>query len=239
MLLLTRTLTFAGDQLAALQGVVERLEQRAGVGCLAGHWCDSESCFVKSLAWAVHRPVDPPAALARAPSWSWLAQERHVYYPQEAHYLRGPWMHVDWPVFGRSHYGLCLVKPLPGPGCFTRGLEFRIAVTELLAKGLRGEPLPDDIPWAVSTPAGNYVFAVRVGFYRSGDQKAWPDAADQRTFALLTLAAKVIIGWLRFDDMTHRPHSFTCCPMYASLAAVPCLVLAPLTGHSHTHKALP
>jgi len=184
----TRALTFAGDRLAALQGVVERLEQRAG------HWCDSEPCFVKSLAWAVHRPVDPPAALARAPSWSWLAQERHVYYPQEAHYLRGPWMHVDWPVFGRSYYGLRLVKPLPGPGCFTRGLEFRIAVTGLLAKGLRGEPLPDDIPWAVSTPAGNYVFAVRVGFYRSGDQTAWPDTADQRTFALLTPAAKVIIG---------------------------------------------
>ena len=145
-------------------------------------------------------------------------------------------MHVDWPVFGRSHYGLRLVKPLPGPGCFTRGSEFRIAVTGLLAKGLRGEPLPDDIPWAVSTPAGNYVFEMRVRFYRSGRQTAWPDAADQRTFTLLTPAAKAIIGWLRFDDMTHRPHSFTCCPMYASSAAVPCLVLAPLAGHSHTYK---
>jgi len=253
----TRALTVAHDRLAALQGIVERLEHRTGFGCLAGHWCDSEACFIKSLAWAVHRPAvvvvrpgNEAAAAAtaaaavspRAPSWSWLAQERHIYYPQVSSYLRAPWMHAAWSTFGRSDDGgMHIVAPLPKPGCFTRALEFRMLVSARLAEGLRGEPLPDDIPWAVSTPAENYAFAVSVGFYRSGDHTAWPDPADQRSFTLLTPAAsssvpQAVIGWVRFDDMTPRPRSFTCCPMYVSSAAVACLVLAAQPGHAQKYN---
>ena len=236
----TRALTIADDRLAALQGVVERLEHRTGFGCLAGHWGDSEACFIKSLAWAVHRPVvivvrlDNGAAAAaavssRAPSWSWLAQERHVYYPQVSSYLRAPWMHTTWSTFGRSDGGMHLVTPLPKPGCFTHALEFPMLVSARLTEALRGEPLPDDIPWAAGTPAGNYAFAVSVGFYRSGDHTAWPDPADQRSFTLLTPASQVI-GWIRFDDMAHRPPSFACCPLYVSSAAVACLALMAQPG---------
>ena len=228
----TRKLSFPSDRLVALHGVVERLQKRTQFRCMLGHWLDSSLCFVKSLAWAVDRlpPThtdDPP----RAPTWACLSRERHVYYPQDCHHLRSPWMHVDWAAFGLPDLGMRLVTPLPShylPG--NDGItpwtsqEPPLVFTGLLINGAKGDRLLDDVPFVLDKPDGEYTFAVRVGFLVGGGISA-RDPNDARSYALLANPGTAPLGWVRFDRQTMRPDSFYCCPMYVSTHGIPCLAL--------------
>jgi len=232
----TRKLTFSDDRVVALQGVVERLEKRMKAACLAGHWCDSPPCFIKSLSWAVHRPgvaaattEDTPAA--RSPSWSWLAREQQVYYPRQSAYLRAPWMHAEWHDLGRKDCGMHLVTPLEELGVSVWGSAPKLTFTGLLSAAVRGEQLPDDIPWRDKGP-GDYIFHLRIGHPLNGEDGGRPDPADRRSFALLT-ESSFTLGWVRFDSLS-QPDSFYCCPMYATAGAIPCLVLQRRASEKHS-----
>lgn len=77
-------------------------------------------------------------------------------------------MHVDWAVFGRGECGMRLVTLLAGPEGFssppTWAIGAEVSFTGRLNPAVRGEQLPDDIPWT-EKPPGNYRFGVGVGFY--------------------------------------------------------------------------
>ncbi|KAK4180880.1 hypothetical protein QBC36DRAFT_7049 [Triangularia setosa] len=146
----SRALTVTGDRAIALGGIKERLQTRLRFHYCNGHWGDTNLCFIKSLSWAVSLCHNTPLS-RRAPTWSWLAEERSVFYV-------GTWYHIEWSAFGLQDYGMLLTSTPwsstsgPSPLRVTGVLKHitysesisGLYLTKYAAKNLRSSQAPDD-----------------------------------------------------------------------------------------------
>jgi len=215
----SRALTRTQDRLIAIEGIRERLHNTLGFPCPAGHWLDTQLCFIKSLAWAVcehHIHPFEDEEVFRAPTWSCFAAEHTIWYPP------GMLESREWAVLDLEDYGMSILE---------------VSDTHLRVKGFL--PIWQDGLLSFDDMTGT---EFDIDFYPPF--AAFRDLHEVNSASISPQACVVLFkdepllaGWVRLDLPGSAPSiSYCLCPLYVAKNGIPCLLLQETAANTGTFE---